>query len=140
MKGGSTWLRLCAPASALLLLVACGSMSARESPDDAAVHRDILSGRAGAEVTFDGTLKSDPQQVGNHEHLTITTVAGDVLEVDHNTSLAPWVPAHAGDLVIVHGQLYIDPGPRAGVHCTHAHTSSGCGQPGWVELGGNYYE
>lgn len=139
MKEGWTWRLPCALASALLL-AACGGVGARDTPDDAVLHQDIASGRAGAEVTFDGTLKADPEQVGTHEHMTVTTPTGDVLEVDHNTRLAPWVPAHAGDHVIVHGELYIDPGPRAGVHCTHAHTSGGCPQPGWVELGGNYYE
>jgi hypothetical protein len=63
-----------------------------------------------------------------------------MLEVDHNTTLAPYVPTHAGDQLVIHGQLYIDPGPRVGVHCTHAHTSSGCPNPGWIELGQNYYE
>jgi hypothetical protein len=141
MKGESTWRPLCALASAVLLLAACsGSSSSRATPDDATVHRDITSGQSGVEVTFDGTLKSDPEQVGTHEHLSVTTPDGDVLEVDHNTTLAPWVPGHTGDHVIVHGRLYIDPGPRAGVHCTHSRTSSGCPQPGWVELGGNYYE
>jgi hypothetical protein len=91
-------------------------------------------------VTFDGTVAKDPVQVGNHEHLTVATPLGDTLEIDHNTSLATPVPAHTGDHVTVHGLLYIDPGPHPGVHCTHAHTSSGCPQPGWIELGGNYYE
>jgi len=50
------------------------------------------------------------------------------------------VPAHVGDALIIHGQLYIDPGPHAGVHCTHATTSSGCPDPGWIEFAGNYYE
>ena len=107
--------------------------------DDSALHQDIVSARA-AEVTFDGTLAADPVQVGGHEHLSVKTPQGDVLEVDHNTTLAPAVPAHAGDRVVVHGLLYIDPGPRPGVHCTHAHTSSGCPNPGWIELAGNYYE
>jgi hypothetical protein len=123
-------------ALAALLLVACGG---RPSPDDQALHNDIRQGQAGAEVTFDGTVAAPPQQVGGHEHLKVTTPAGDQLEVDHTTTLAPSVPAHAGDHVVVHGQLYIDPG-QVGVHCTHAHTSSGCPYPGWIELGGNYYE
>jgi hypothetical protein len=71
--------------------------------------------------------------------MTVITALGDRLEVDHNVDLAPWVPAHAGSDVIVHGQLYIDPA-SSGVHCTHARTSSGCPLPGWIELGGNYYE
>ncbi|MDQ6918710.1 MAG: DUF3465 domain-containing protein, partial [Candidatus Dormibacteraeota bacterium] len=130
---------LSALASALLLGAACGDTGSRAAADDAALHQDIASGRA-VEVTFDGTLTADPEQVGNHEHLQVKTPKGDVLEVDHNTTLAPSVPAHAGDTIIVHGLLYIDPGPRAGVHCTHAHVSSGCPNPGWIELGGNYYE
>ncbi|HEY8812989.1 MAG TPA: hypothetical protein VIO86_10905 [Candidatus Dormibacteraeota bacterium] len=134
-----TW-RLLSGLASVLLLAACGNPAARASADDAALHQDIASGRAGAEVTFDGTLVADPVQVGTHEHLQIKTPQGDNLEVDHNTSLATSVPAHAGDSVIVHGLLYIDPGPRAGVHCTHAHTSSGCPVPGWIELAGTFYE
>lgn len=131
--------RLLSGLASVLLLAACGGPTTRQAADDAALHQDIASGQA-VEVTFDGTLVADPVQVGNHEHLQVKTPAGDSLEVDHNTSLAPSVPAHAGDGVIVHGLLYIDPGPRAGVHCTHAHTSSGCPYPGWIELAGNYYE
>ena len=63
-----------------------------------------------------------------------------MLEIDHNTSLASAVPAHVGDSLIIQGQLYIDPGPHVGVHCTHAATSSGCPDPGWIEYQGNYYE
>jgi hypothetical protein len=133
-----TWRLLSALASAVLL-AGCGGTTVRESADDAAVHQDILSGNA-VEVTFDGTLTADPQQVGTHEHLQVRTPQGDSIEIDHNTTLAPTVPAHAGDIVIVHGLLYIDPGPRPGVHCTHAHTSSGCPVPGWIELAGTYYE
>ena len=105
-----TW-RLLSGLASVLLLAACGNPAARASADDAALHQDIASGRAGAEVTFDGTLVADPVQVGTHEHLQIKTPQGDNLEVDHNTSLATPVPAHAGDSVIVHGLLYIDPGP-----------------------------
>jgi hypothetical protein len=131
--------RLLSALASVLLLSGCGGPVARATADDAALHQDIASGSA-VEVTFDGTLVADPVQVGNHEHLQVKTPTGDSLEVDHNTSLAAPVPAHAGDSVIVHGLLYIDPGPRAGVHCTHAHTSSGCPDPGWIELAGNYYE
>ena len=143
MRGGSIS-RLLLALSSLLLLVACsGSGSGatnRDAPDDAALHQAISSGRAGTEVTFDGTLAAEPVQVGSHEHLVVRTSLGDTVEVDHNTTLAPSVPAHAGDHVAVRGVLYIDPGPHVGVHCTHGHTSHGCPQPGWVELSGNYYE
>jgi hypothetical protein len=91
-------------------------------------------------VTFHGKVRAEPAQVGTHEHLLVSDPLGDQLEVDHNTGLAPWVPAHTGDVVTVRGQLYIDSPGRAGVHCTHAETSTGCPVPGWVELHGQYYE
>ena len=129
-------MKLVALGLAAALVFACGG---REGADDQGLHDAIAHNRGGAEVTFDGTVASVPQQVGGHEHLVVMTPLGDRLEVDHNTALAPSVPAHQGDHVVVHGQLYIDPG-QVGVHCTHAHTSGGCPYPGWIELGGNYYE
>jgi hypothetical protein len=129
--------RLVAVAASLILLVACGG---RETPDDQALHNDIQNGSSGAEVTFDATLLDDPAQNGDHEVFDVKTTTGEILQVDHNTSLAQSVPAHKGDGVIIHGQLYIDPGPRYGVHCTHAHTSSGCPNPGWIEYNSSYYE
>ena len=122
---------------AVLALAACGE---REQPDDQGLHQDIVSGTGNVEVTFDATIVTEPAESGGHERFNVKDPAGDLLEVDHNTSLAKYVPAHAGDALIIHGQLYIDPGPHAGVHCTHATTSSGCPNPGWIEFGGNYYE
>jgi len=124
-------------ALAIALLVACGG---RDNPDDQALHQDIQNGTSGAEVTFDGTVVNDPVQNADHEVFDVKTTTGETLEVDHNTSLAQDVPLHKGDSVVIHGQLYIDPGPRYGVHCTHAHTSSGCPNPGWIEYNSNYYE
>jgi hypothetical protein len=121
----------------LLALAACGG---RDAADDKAFHQDVVNDTNGAEVTFDATVLGDPVQVGDHEHIQVRAATGESLEVDHNTSLAPAVPVHAGDVLVIHGQLYIDPGPRVGVHCTHAATSSGCPQPGWIMFGGNYYE
>ena len=85
-------------------------------------------------------MLADPVESGGHERFEVKATTGEMLEVDHNTSLAPSIPIHAGDVVIIHGQLYIDSGPRLGVHCTHAHTSSGCPSPGWIEYANNYYE
>ena len=121
----------------LLLTAACGE---RDQPDDQALHQDILSDKSGSEVTFDAVILTEPAESGAHERFEVKDPAGDMLEVDHNTSLAPSVPAHVGDALIIHGQLYIDPGPHVGVHCTHATTSSGCPDPGWIEFAGNYYE
>jgi hypothetical protein len=120
----------------LLLAVACGP---RPTVDDAAFHSAVIAGRSGAEVTVDGTLADAPQAVAAHEHLLLSVPTGERLEIDHNTRLAPWVPASRGDRLIVHGQLYLDArGP--GVHCTHQQTSSGCAQSGWIQLNGKYYE
>lgn len=122
---------------ALLAVVACGG---RDTADDSGLHQDIVNGNTGAEVTFDATIVTEPAESGGHERFEVKDPAGDQLEIDHNTSLAPSVPAHVGDALVIHGQLYIDPGPHVGVHCTHAATSSGCPYPGWIEFAGNYYE
>ena len=89
---------------------------------------------------FDATILTDPIESGGHERFEVKAATGEMLEVDHNTTLAQAVPAHKGDGLVIHGQLYIDPGPRYGVHCTHAHTSSGCPNPGWIEYNNSYYE
>jgi len=120
-----------------LLLIACGG---REATDDQGLHQDVQNSTNGAEVTFDATVLNDPVQSGDHERFEVKTTTGETLEIDHNTNLAQAVPIHKGDGVVIHGQLYIDPGPHYGVHCTHAHTSSGCPSPGWIEYADNYYE
>jgi hypothetical protein len=127
-------------AALAVLVIAASACGGREAVDDQGLHQDIVNGTSGAEVTFDATLLTDPVESGGHERFEVKAATGESLEVDHNTSLAPTVPVHTGDAVIVHGQLYIDPGPRLGVHCTHAHTSSGCPSPGWIEYANNYYE
>ncbi len=129
--------RLAVVLAALLVLVACGE---RDTADDAALHRDIANDSSGAEVTFDAALLDNPVESGGHERFEVKATTGERLEIDHNTDLAANVPVQAGDHVVIHGQLYIDPGPVVGVHCTHAHTSSGCPQPGWIMFNGNYYE
>ena len=130
-------MRKFAAVAAALMLAACGG---RETPDDQGLHQDIQSNSAGAEVTFDATALTNPVQAGDHEQFEVRAATGEMLEVDHNTGLAQYVPFHKGDALVIHGELYIDPGPRYGVHCTHAHTSSGCPNPGWIELDNNYYE
>jgi hypothetical protein len=124
-------------AAIVLTVVSCGG---RDQPDDQGLHQDIVNGAGGSEVTFDATLLDEPVESGGHERFHVKDTTGDNLEIDHNTDLATAVPAHTGDHVVIHCQLYIDPGPHIGVHCTHASTSGGCPVPGWIELGGNYYE
>ena len=129
-----------APALALLValtLVACGE---RATADDQTFHQDVVKGSSGAEVTFDATVLDAPVESGDHERFNVRAATGETLEVDHNTSLAAYVPINAGDVLVIHGQLYVDPGPRIGVHCTHAQTSSGCPESGWIMFANNYYE
>ncbi|HEY1419383.1 MAG TPA: DUF3465 domain-containing protein [Candidatus Dormibacteraeota bacterium] len=130
-------MRRAALVAAVLLLIGCGG---RDTADDQGLHQAIASDKSGSEVTFDATVVNDPIESGGHERFEVKAPTGDMLEVDHNTSLAQYVPIHAGDQIVIHGQLYIDPGPHVGVHCTHAATSGGCPSPGWIEFGNNYYE
>jgi hypothetical protein len=121
----------------LLVVVACGG---RDSPDDQTFHQDVVNAASGAEVTFHATVLDDPVESGGHERFDVRAATGETLEIDHNTDLATSVPIHKGDQIVIHGELYIDPGPHVGVHCTHAATSSGCPNPGWIMFGDNYYE
>lgn len=130
-------MRLAALVAATLLLAACGG---RDVPNDQGLHGAITGDANGSEVTFDAKVISDPVESGGHERFEVKVPTGETLEIDHNTTLAQSVPLHSGDQVVIHGQLYIDPGPHVGVHCTHAATSSGCPQPGWIEFASNYYE
>lgn len=129
--------RIALALAVLLCVLACGG---REAPDDQAFHQDVVNDANGAEVTFHATVLDEPVESGGHERFDVKAATGETLEVDHNTDLAPTVPIHKGDQVVVHGELYIDPGPRVGVHCTHATTSSGCPNPGWIMFGDSYYE
>ncbi|HKC19282.1 MAG TPA: hypothetical protein VKE27_06575, partial [Candidatus Dormibacteraeota bacterium] len=90
-------------AATIVLVVACGG---RDTADDQGLHNDIGSGTSGAEVTFDATLLDDPTQRGDHEVFDVQVTTGERLEVDHNTTEAQAVPAHKGDSVVIHGQLY----------------------------------
>lgn len=129
-------MRRLAVALAGLLLLACAG---DPQPDDAGLHAAIAGGHPGSEVTFDATLLDNPIDSGGHERFHVKAGSGDVLEIDHNISLAGEVPAHQGDAVIIHGELYIDPG-AVGVHCTHAHTSRGCPNPGFIKYQGTTYQ
>ena len=120
-----------------------GIMGAKSKPqallslDEIGLSADLV-GEAGSKTEV--LALTDPVQSGDHERFEVRAATGEMLEVDHNTSLAQYVPVHEGDGLVIHGELYIDPGPRYGVHCTHAQTSSGCPNPGWIEYQDNYYE
>jgi hypothetical protein len=98
----------------------------------------IAAGRTGAEVTFMGTVVTEPTNDGGHERMIVRDQLGDTVELDYNVTLGRVVPVHRGDSVEVHGQLYVDPG-RAGVHCLHGQTSRGCPEPGWIRFAGTTY-
>ncbi len=110
------------------------------APENAALHQDIVQNRSGAEVTFDATALTNPVDSGGHERLEVSDPAGDQLELDYNLDLGSWIPVSRGEHLLVHGQLYIDPGMHVGVHCLHAHTSAGCPLPGWIEYRGTLYQ
>ncbi len=127
-------------ALALTVVIAAMACGERDTANDQVFHQDVVNGSSGAEVTFDATVLTDPVESGGHERFEVKAATGERLEVDHNTDLAKYVPIHSGDALVIHGQLYIDPGPRVGVHCTHASTSSGCPNPGWIMFANTYYE
>ena len=123
---------------AILVAIRIWSQAQPAQPDEAGLHAAIAAGRTGAEVTFNATVVQAPANVGDHEQIEVKDTLGDQLELDYNTQLGQWIPVQVGDQLEVHGQLYLDPG-RAGVHCLHAQTSSGCPEPGWVRYAGTTY-
>jgi hypothetical protein len=146
MREGSTSPLLLGLCSLLTvgLLSACGGAPSPQgsgtAADNATLTADIAQGKSGAEVTFDAVVATEPADSGGHERFNVTLPDGHLIEVDHNNSLAPEVPVHSGDHLLIRGQLYIDPGPRIGVHCTHAHTSRGCPIAGFIQFAGTVYQ
>ncbi|HKC19178.1 MAG TPA: hypothetical protein VKE27_06050 [Candidatus Dormibacteraeota bacterium] len=124
--------------AAVLAGIAVWVNSQPPKPDENALHADIAAGRSGAEETFVGTVVSAPASAGDHEQIEVSDTLGDRLELDYNTQLGEWIPVRVGDRLTIHGQLYIDPG-RVGIHCLHAQTSSGCPDPGWIQLASKNY-
>ena len=131
---------LAGAAVALFLALVAFNWWQQSQVASASVHDDIAAGRSGAEVTFTGTVLSTPVNAGDHEQIQVSDGAGDNLELDYNTTLGEWIPAKPGDRLTIHGRLYIDAGPRYGVHCLHAKTSSGCPLPGYIQLNGTTYD
>jgi hypothetical protein len=117
-----------------LLLAGCGD----PRPDNHALVAAAAAGRP-AEVTVQGRVvqvlaDADGSQ-GRHERFRLE-VAGQVVEVDHNLTLAPRAPVVVGTTVIVHGQFEPDPGHPV-IHYTHHAT--GAHEGGWIELNGKRY-
>jgi hypothetical protein len=116
-----------------------------DRPDNAAAISDIAQRRSGDEVVVQGRVVRfegiEQGPGGAHEYFIVTIARGaqrvNVL-VAHNVGIAPFVPVHRGDDVIVKGELAVDPsGPV--LHWTH-HDPRFRHQPGFIEFGGRAYE
>src|SRR2546430_12344867 len=87
-------------------LVACGGSA---QPDDAAIVADFHNHQSNVEATADGTvtrlLPDRTSSTGMHEQFIVRLSSGDLtVEVEHNISIAPRVPAALADHVVVHGE------------------------------------
>jgi hypothetical protein len=115
-------------------LAACGGASV----DNAALRSALAAGQT-AEVTVQGRvvalLPDGNGSDGPHQRFDLA-VAGVVVEVDHNLTLAPRVPLRVGDAVTVHGEFAPDPGHPV-IHYTHHAT--GRHEGGWIEVAGQTY-
>ncbi|HEY5095082.1 MAG TPA: DUF3465 domain-containing protein [Candidatus Eremiobacteraceae bacterium] len=97
-----------------------------------------------ADVAVAGTVADEPTFfVGRrthalHETFDIVTPHGLKLRVVDNVALAPEIPVHAGDNIVVAGQLIP---ARAGaiVHDTHHWPGPGWHRGGWIEWNGRRY-
>jgi uncharacterized protein DUF3465 len=130
---------------AAFALAACSSAGS-DQPDNLAAIDDIHSHRSHQEVTVEGTvaqvMPNGRSDTGMHERfiLDVHTGSGDeqLILVAHNIDIAPQVPLQAGDDVIVHGDLELDPtGPV--IHWTH-HDPSGRHPAGFIKVHGQTYE
>ena len=119
-----------------ILAAACGDAT----PDNNAF-LDAYHGSRAAEVTVQGTVSellpdSPAYSDGPHQRFDVT-VSGVVVEIDYNLDLAPRVPTHIGDVVVIHGQFEPDPGHPI-IHDVHHATGSHEG--GWLDLNGQRYQ
>jgi hypothetical protein len=128
--------RIAALSGLLLALLLAGCSEPR--PDNHALVAAVAAGRP-AEVTVQGqvveVLPDAESPQGRHERFRLQ-VAGQLVEVDHNLTLAPRVPVAVGAIVIVHGQFEPDPGHPV-IHYTHHAT--GTHEGGWIKLNGRRY-
>jgi hypothetical protein len=124
-------------------------MTAFAPPDIFARFPDSQAGAAVAEhrvadVAVAGTVADEPTFfVGKytharHETFDIITPHGLHLRVVDNVSLAPPVPVHTGDNIVVAGQL-IPTRRGAIVHDTHHCPGPGWHRGGWIEWNGRRY-
>ena len=123
------------------MLVLAGALAGCGDGIDNAAFDSAYHAMSSAEVTVRGTvtiLLADAAAGADGPHQRFDVVVdGVTVEIDHNLSLAPRVPAATGDTVVIHGQFEPDPG-RPVIHYTHHATGSHEG--GWIELNGSTYQ
>jgi hypothetical protein len=97
-----------------------------------------------ADVAVAGTVADEPtffvgrRTHARHETFDIITPHGLKLRIVDNVALAPPLPVHSGDNIVVAGQLIPAPG-GALVHDTHHCPGPGWHRGGWIEWGGRRY-
>jgi Protein of unknown function (DUF3465) len=110
---------------------------------DSQARSAVAAGRV-ADVAVAGTVADEPTFfIGRHTHakhetFDIITPHGLKLRIVDNVSLAPSVPVHTGDTVVVAGQL-IPTWNGAIVHDTHHCPGPGWHRGGWIEWDGRRY-
>ena len=111
-------------------------------PDDTA--RAAVAAHRIADVAIAGTVADEPTFfVGRHTHarhetFDIITPHGLKLRIVDNVALAPSIPVHTGDDIVVAGQL-IPTRSGAIVHDTHHCPGPGWHRGGWIEWNGRRY-
>jgi hypothetical protein len=111
-------------------------------PDNAA--RAAVASRHVADVAVAGTVIDEPtffigrRTHAPHETFDVVTPNGLRLRIVDNVSLAPRIPVHTGDDVVVAGQL-IPTSDGAIVHDTHHCPGPGWHRGGWIEWRGKRY-
>lgn len=115
-------------------------------PDDRVA--DAVAQHRTADVAVAGTVVSEPtfflgtHTHAEHESFGIVTEHGLRIDVIDNVDLAPRIPVHEGDVVVVAGQFIPDgKGGGAGIiHDTHHSPGPGWHRGGWIEWHGHRFE
>lgn len=99
-----------------------------------------------ADVIVAGTVVDEPTFfLGTHTHAVhesfgIVTEHGLRLDVIDNVDLAPRVPVHEGDVVVIAGQFVPTRDGGGIIHDTHHSPGPGWHRGGWIEWRGTRYE
>lgn len=133
---------LVASASLALLLPSCGP--AAGGACDLSGFLAVQHAHANrAEVTLCGNVvRIRPERrtrSGAHRSFDVDVGHNDVVEIDANVDVMGTFPVRTGDAAVVHGEYYVDPNGREGVHWVH-HAVSGRHPAGYVTLNGHRYE